>query len=141
MDLYQQSANTFVLYSMPYLDTYSQCYKNIVTVNLIPRGPLERFVHRVKLPKLSPFKEPSYCCERVTCCLAIGKTVFNRVYCGNNHINNLMSVDEIPNLFSFLLDNGYKIDTSLTKMMNSSGDIRFHTDNANKIICFVTYQE
>jgi hypothetical protein len=51
---------------------------------------------------------------------------------------DLMVVDEIPDLFSFLLSHGYKIDTSLTKMMAQS-DVRFQTNNANKVICFVTY--
>jgi hypothetical protein len=51
-----------------------------------------------------------------------------------------MLVNEIPDLFSFLLANSYQIDTSLTKMMNNS-DIRFHTNNANKVICFVTYKK
>ena len=50
-----------------------------------------------------------------------------------------MIVDEIPDLFSFLLSHGYKIDTSLTKMMNGS-DIRFQTNNSDKIIAFITYQ-
>ena len=140
MNCEQQNMKTFVLYSMPFLDTYNQCYKNIVTVNFVPSGPLGRFVHKVPLPRLSPFKEPSYCCERMLFCLAIGKTCFNKVQSGLNYRNNLMTTDEIPNLFSFLLENGYKIDTELTKIMNSCGDIRFHTDNSNKIICFVTYQ-
>ena len=49
-----------------------------------------------------------------------------------------MVVDEVPNLMSFLLSNGYDINTSITKMLNTS-DIRFETENANKIICLVTY--
>jgi len=69
------------------------------------------------------------------CGLAIGRGFFN---VNNNCGSGLMNVDEVPDLFSFLLSHGYKIDTSLTKMINS-GDVRFHTDNANKIICFVSY--
>jgi len=50
-----------------------------------------------------------------------------------------MSVDEIPDLFSFLLSNGYTIDTSITKMMNQSS-IRYKTDNSNELIALITYQ-
>jgi hypothetical protein len=49
-----------------------------------------------------------------------------------------MVVDEVPNLLSFLMTNGYSINTSITKMLNTS-DIRFETENANKIICVITY--
>ena len=47
----------------------------------------------------------------------------------------LMGDDEIPDLFSFLLSNGYSIDTGLTRMMNTS-EVRL--DN-KKIIAFITY--
>jgi hypothetical protein len=89
------------------------------------------------------FKEPSDCSNKSPLCgLAIGRGFLdvNNGYNGYNGCGSgLMNVDEVPDLFSFLLSHGYKIDTSLTKMMNS-GEVRFHTDNANKIICFVTFQ-
>ena len=31
---------TVSLFSQPYLDTYNQCYKNIVVVNLKQQGPI-----------------------------------------------------------------------------------------------------
>ena len=49
-----------------------------------------------------------------------------------------MVVDEVPDLISFLVENGYTVDTSITKMFNTS-DIRFDTNTGNKLICFVTY--
>lgn len=125
---HNQGLSSFVLYSRPYLDTYNQYYKNIVTINGIPRGPLRRFVRRIQFPPLSEFK--SFSDRRELCGLAIQSL--------NGCYNDLMLVDEVPDLFSFLMSNGYKIDTSLTKMMNTS-DVRFHTSNANKIICFVSF--
>ena len=123
------SSSVFVLYSRPFLDKYSQCYKNIITINVFPNGPLRAFVRRVQFYRLSPFKESSSSC----CGLALRNFGF-----GGKFEGDLMTVDDIPDLFSFLSLYRYKIDTSLTKMMNA-GDVRFHTENANKIICFVTY--
>jgi hypothetical protein len=51
---------------------------------------------------------------------------------------NLMVVDEVPDLISYLVSNGYKVDTSITKMFNSS-EIRFDTNTGNKLICVITY--
>jgi len=51
-----------------------------------------------------------------------------------------MDVNEVPDLISFLVSSGYSVDTSITKMFNTS-EIRFDTNNSNKLICFVTYNE
>ena len=133
---------TYTLFSRPYLDTYTKNYKNIVTINLQPKGPLGQFVRPVQFPPLSQFKFPSSISynnngRAQTCGLAIGS--LNQNY-NNKFGQGLMVVDEVPDLFAFLLSNGYKIDTSLTKMMNGS-DIRFQTENANKIIAFITYNQ
>ena len=120
--------NTYSLFSRPYLDPYTQCYKNIVTINLFPKGPLQNLVKQVKFYPLSPFKQ-DYCNRETNCGLAL---------CSLQQPNIMMTVDEVPILFSFLLANGYSIDTSITKMLNDS-DIRFQTNNANKLICFITY--
>jgi hypothetical protein len=56
--------------------------------------------------------------------------------------NHLMDVSEVPDLFSFLLSNGYKIDTSLTKMMNSNGivgGVGGGGYGSNEVIAFITY--
>ena len=119
--------NTVLLSSRPYLDSYNQCYSNIVTVNRMPRGPLNKLVMRTQFLPLSEFKIPGTWGYRndELCGLALRSL--------QRGCTSLMIVDEVPDLFSFLLSHGYKIDTSLTKMMNA-GPIQFHTDNANKII-------
>lgn len=123
----KQGLSTFLLSSRPYLNPYNydQSYKNIVIINGVPRGPLRTFVRRVQFLPLSKFKEP----YGDKCGLALQSL---RGGC-------FMSVDEVPELFSFLLSHGYKIDTSLTKMMILT-DVRFDTSNADKMIAFVTYQ-
>jgi hypothetical protein len=120
-----------------FLDTFNQCYKNIIVINLPPEGPLGKIVGTLKMPPLSPFNVYGPCCNRIRyndCSLAL----FSLQSCngvGNVRGNYLMNDDEIPDLFSFLLSNGYKIDTSLTKMMNQS-EVKI---NDNKILCFITY--
>jgi hypothetical protein len=100
----------------------------------MPRGPLNKLVMRTQFLPLSEFKIPGTWGYRndELCGLALRSL--------QRGCTSLMIVDEVPDLFSFLLSHGYKIDTSLTKMMNA-GPIQFHTDKANKIICFITYQQ
>ena len=129
-------SKTCMLSTKVFLDTFNQCYKNIIVINLPPEGPLGKIVGRLKMPPLSPFNVPGPCCNRIgykDCSLALFSL---RGGCGGNGRGNcLMNDDEIPDLFSFLLSNGYKIDTSLTKMMNQS-EVKI---NDNKILCFITY--
>jgi len=155
---------TYMISSQVYRDTYNQydqCYKNIITINLIPKGPLTHFVRRIQMPYLSPFQYGNNCgtsngCGNRglgmnNCALALislrnsfcnggggvggGVGVAGGLQVGNKYSGELMCDDEIPDLFSFLLSNGYKIDTSLTKMMNTS-EVRL---NNSKIIAFITY--
>ena len=73
-----QAAKTVTLFSQPFLDTYNQCYKNIVTINLIPQGPLAQFVRKVQFPPLSQFKQPGPCSRINNCGLAI--TTLNNIF-------------------------------------------------------------
>ena len=130
-------AKTVSLFSQPYLDTYNQCYKNIVVINLMPQGPLAELVRFTHFPPLSEFKTPGPCSPMKNCGYALLSLGGYDGCCSKNGCD-LMVVDEVPNLISYLVSNNYKVDTSITKMFNGS-DIRFDTSNGNKLICFVTY--
>jgi len=127
---------TYALYSQPYLDKTNQCYKNIVTINLYPKGPLEKYVRKILFNPLSPFKQSGSCNPYDKCGLALSSI---RSSYNNSCGGDLMIVDEVPDLISFLMTNGYTVDTSITKMFNAS-EIRFNTVNQNKLIAFITYK-
>jgi len=118
--------NTYTLFSQVYLDNYNQCYKNIITCNVPPKGPLEHILRRVIFYPLSTFKQPGH---RQTCGIGFA-SIANSCH--------LMTTCEIPELFSFLLANGYTIDTSITNMLHDS-DIQIGTNDSKKMICFITY--
>jgi len=132
-----QQAKTFALFSQSYLDTYNQCYKNIVVINLQPQGPLSNLVRFTKFPPLSEFKTPGPCSPLKQCGYALMSLGGCNMGCGKFG-EDLMVVDEVPDLISYLVMNGYSVDTSITKMFNNS-EIRFDTNLGNKLICFATY--
>jgi len=128
---------TFTITSQAFYDQYNQCYKNILMVNVEPQGPLRRLVRRTKLPKLSPYQREGPCNPIPKCGLAIMSlrsgeyTQFHRQICDNSY----MTPDEIPDLITFLIGNGYQIETQITNMLNQS-DIKL----SNKKLAFtVTY--
>jgi hypothetical protein len=104
---------TITITSQPFYDEYNQCYKNILTVSGMPYGPLSKLVRKIKFPKLSPFQREGPCTPIPKCGLAL---ISMNVYCGCG----LMTPDDIPELISFLLGNGYQLETQITNMLNQS---------------------
>ena len=135
----------FVLYLEPYLNTYFQTYQNIITLSCHPPGPLSEFVIGLSYSKLSPFQESSHIFSSKSNCLhgliryssnSSNSTIKNSDY--------FMGVDDIPNLFSFLVENGYSIESDLTKLLykspiSISGTSEKRFSGNRKMICMIKY--
>lgn len=116
---------TFTITSQSFYDRYNQSYQNILTVNAEPCGPIRKIVKRIQFPKLSPFQVDE-CSPRCGLALKSLRTEYNynqyykrNVGCRGNNCD-LMTPDEIPDLMTFLLGNGYQIETQITNMLNQS---------------------
>jgi hypothetical protein len=101
----------YSLSSIPYYDSIKQEYQNILMLNKMPTGPLSSITRSVTLNKLSPFESNTNTCPRPKCVIGI-KSI-------NCH-NKLMCIDDLPELFEYLLNNGYTIDTSITKILQKT---------------------
>jgi len=120
--------SSFIISTQPFYDQHNQCYTNIIMVNTIPSGPLNTFVKRIQLPRLSPFQQEGPCNPIQKCGF-----VLNSI--NENRYSKYMTPDEIPELFAFLFSNGYQIETQLTNMMTHC-DVKITNQ---RIICFATY--
>jgi len=115
--MYQLSAKV-------HLDQHNECYKKIIIVEPKPTtGALSSIIKVIGRTKLSPFDQPSPCCPQNNCL---------NVIVDPNNKRQLLCVKDIAVLFSYLLSNGYKIDTQVTKIMLKS-DVRIPN-----LICFVS---
>tara|TARA_Y100001970_G_scaffold294056_2_gene446336 strand:+ start:1534 stop:1899 length:366 start_codon:yes stop_codon:yes gene_type:complete len=112
----------YTLSGNPYYDNIKQCYRKILVINKEPDGPLRKICTRIKNTPPSPFKAPSVCCTQPTCIWVVGTP------------NNYMCIDELPNLFQFLIENGYTINTQITEMMERSV-----VKMDGNLICFISY--
>jgi len=130
----------FTISSQPYLDTYNKCYKNILTVNQLPHGPLRKLIHRIMMPRLSPFQVSAACNPIENCVLAIiipnHYGAMNRMQCHDKNGQCLMTPNEIPFLYDYLMNNGYQIETQLTNMMNQS---EVKIGGNRNMVCMATY--
>ncbi len=105
-----------------------QAYKNIVTINIIPEGPLVSIVRRIQNRPLSKFQgyQTQNYNHNQRCLLALVSL---------KEPGRLMDINEVPDLCSFLSENGYRIETNITQMFNT-GNINF--DNKQTLF-FVNY--
>lgn len=127
----------YSLVSVPYYDNCTQCYKKVIKLNRAPpaNSPLNQIIKRVGPIRLSPFQVNSAfsgcggggcgsgCGNVAQCCNLLITSIDDK--------NHLMCIDDIPTLFSFLITNGFTIDTSITKMMQTS-----NVKLSNDLICF-----
>lgn len=134
-------SKTVILYVEPLLDTYNQTYVSALTVNTMPDGPLSKVIRVFNTPNLSPFQTFTNTINRGDNCTYILMKYPN----GNKGISkNWMLEEDIPAVFSFLQENNYKIDTSLTKLMNHSqvnlgGVSQLKRTGNRKMVCMFTF--
>jgi hypothetical protein len=143
------SANTsVVLYLEPYLNTYYKSYQNIITLSAMPTGPLAQLVSSISSPKLSPFQESGpFSSSSSHCTFILQRYPTNQPSssAGGRHsaknTDFFMGAEDIPSVFSYLQQNGYIIDTSLTKMLFKSNiNVGGNSDNTSrKMICMIQY--
>jgi hypothetical protein len=111
----------YTLQYQTYLNKQNNQYEDIITLNTFPRGPLQKLIRKIRLPILSPFEVEPYSSCNNRCCYAIMSRY------------NFMHDCELPDLLSFLSNNGYSIKTDITNMFNQNQ----HTNNS--IICYISY--
>ena len=130
------ATKSFAVYVEAYLDRYNKEYLNIITVDKMPTGPLAPLIVYISPQKLSPFQ--SQCAFSNNCTMAISR-YYNKSACKNG--NRFLLAEDIPSLLSFLQDNGYIVDTTITKMILRSNINIGNTacNNKKKMVCIVSY--
>jgi len=112
----------YVITAIPYFDRPNKRYIKIMKINNIPqRGPLSQHIIHINTPRLSPFEDQTM---RTSSCVYVIKSLSNPA--------NYMEVDETPDLFAYLLENGYTINTEVTRIFQKS-NIKLKDD----ILCYI----
>lgn len=136
------TSSLFALYLEPFRNTYQNTYQTIITLDTFPNGPIQSRITRMNPPSLSPFQTVSNTMNSPDSCIY----VVNHTTDHNHKKYQYMTKEDIPDLFSYLIRNGYVIDTSLTKMMNQStisygGPSSTRLSGNRSLICMVRYEE
>ena len=126
-------------------------YKNIVTINRIPEGPLQYCVVRLRRNKLSPFSEPRGRSSCDTQCIYVfTQNIYNiedvngeTSDCGCGKVvtsasDGYLCVDQIPDLLSIATENNYTIDYKLSKLLTNTG-VASSNRQGSTFVCTLGY--
>ena len=99
----------YALTTRIYLDPITKQYSEVFQVEPKPKGVLLSILKQVAPLKLSPYKGFNQCYG----CIFLVKNINPNRRCNTD----FLAMEDLPMLFCFLTENGYDIDTKLTKLM------------------------
>ena len=134
-------SKTVTLYVEPILDTHNQTYVSALTLNAMPDGPISKVVRIFNTPNLSPFQTFTNTIQSPNNCTYI---IMKQPNANKAISTNWMLEEDIPTVFSFLQDNHYTIDTSLTKLIHHSqvnlgGISQIKRTGNRRMVCMFSY--
>ena len=133
------------LYIQIYYEPFCKEYIHIITTNRMPTGSLKNYIKMVRPTR--KFSDSNYIDSlrvrntdqnNLCGCLAITDSITHTsqssysYQCSNN--NNLLTIDNIDMLVSFLIENGYSINKDITKIMNNDS---IYVNNGKKVLFYV----
>ena len=141
----------------PFLDLVDdKSYKNIVTINRMPEGPLHSCVAKVRRNKLSTFAEPHRRSCESQCVYVITQNVFNiedergddpascgcvgkgfRTFPGGS---DYLCVEQIPDFLEIAIANNYTIDYKLSKLLSTTG-VGSSNIRGSNFVCTLSYSK
>ena len=128
-------AHSYSILSVPFYDARQQQYTKILCINAMPSGALADRVKTVRPLRLSGLSSTST--SSSTSSTSTSKCIHALIReCGA-----YMTPDELPELFAFLVSNGYTVDTGLTKLAakhQSGGPNANANANANSLVCIIS---
>ncbi len=123
------------MYLEPILDPVSKTYYDVITLSTKPLGPLSPFVRQVSFPKLSEFRGNDL---RNSCLYVLlrDNDVFRSMSYSHSCCSSsckYMIREDISEIFSFLVSNGYVIEEELTRVTS-----RLYC-SSRQFICMFSY--
>ena len=136
-----------------YLDSRSQEYITILTIDRMPVEATSfcEIIKPIQLPVLSPFQRShdnrglgTYGSCGTYAIMSL-RPEYQRSSFSRIGSPNFMDPSEIPSLFSFLSQLGYRVDTQVTQMLNSGpiagliGGPSFGSSGPGDLVCYISY--
>ena len=120
------AVNQVIMYIEPIRNEYYRTYQNVITLSAMPPGPLAALVRPMNPAKLSEFQSfgsfaaPLYGrLPGMGCVYALMR--YPSPHGGLKSNNMFMIAEDLPNVFAYLEQNGYRIDMHTMHALSASG--------------------
>ena len=140
--------NTTNLFLENYYDFHNTSYYQILTLNNIPNGPLKSYIKQISIKNVTKINNvnTNYCSYVITKNILNSTTNSKSNSNITNFINNKFNyctIEDITQIYDFLINNNYTINNELTNIIksfssaNSSLENQFTIINNKKLLlCF-----
>ena len=131
--------NTTNLFLENYYDFHNTSYYQILTLNNIPNGPLQNYIKLISIKNVSTINNAN----TNYCSYVINKNILNNNSNSNsssnitNFINNKFNyctIEDITQVYDFLINNNYTINNELTNIIKSLSSANASLENQFTII-------
>jgi len=131
--------NTTNLFLENYYDFHNTSYYQILTLNNIPNGPLKNYIKLISIKNVSTINNAN----TNYCSYVINKNILNNNSNSNsssnitNFINNKFNyctIEDITQVYDFLINNNYTINNELTNIIKSFSSANASLENQFTII-------
>ena len=120
---FEHKNNTITMYLEPILEPYQNIYLKVITLSGKPNGSLANLTRHIHVPKLSPFQTFSINPNpNPDCFYVLARYPYTN--------NDWMVEEDIPSVLSYLQNNNYQIETSLTELSQKRN---------SKVICVFSF--
>ena len=118
-----------------YYNNIDNNYYKLLSLNKIPSGPLKNYISSISVTNPSTKINKS---RENYCILGINNSILNINYSNNNFNKyiNLCTIEDITEIYEFLINNNYSINNELNNILNSN----INCNNNNNIIFTFNYK-
>jgi hypothetical protein len=120
---------SYSVHCVPFYDIRQQQYIKILCVNAAPTGALASRVRLIRPPRLSGLCDPNNAGRCIHAIMTAAGTAAPNANATATH----MTPDDLPELFAFLMTNGYTVDTGLTKLA-----AKHQSSAAGALVCIIS---
>ena len=127
-----------------YYNNIDNNYYKLLSLNKIPNGPLKKYVNNISVTNPSTKINKS---KENYCILAINSSILTTNYSNNNFNKyiNLCTIDDITEIYEFLINNNYVVNNELSNILNNNCNNcnncnNYNNCNNNKLLFTFNYK-
>tara|TARA_B110000444_G_scaffold206868_1_gene200582 strand:+ start:85 stop:486 length:402 start_codon:yes stop_codon:yes gene_type:complete len=118
-----------------YYNNIDNNYYKLLSLNKLPSGPIKNYISSISVTNPSTKINKS---RENYCILSINSSILNINYNSRNFNKyiNLCTIEDITEIYEFLINNNYSINNELNNILNSNINCNNNNNNNNILFTF-----